>query len=213
VTHVCQIWGGYAAVYDQIHNDFPFNAGYHMMIVVIATSSTVEFGLKNVYETLIGRLTDTRDLEAMTEEDQFNARFTRDYVNFLDTALGTNLISGRGLGRLWVETSLYGPHPLRKWERKYFLTTELAVKTVYGWLIGLGTKTAYEEAKPTTAVVVNYLPAGIQLSLPDLKILKRFPDGSAIITLPRYTPFCSTPARWYGRTSLSRKSQGILRRS
>jgi hypothetical protein len=50
MTHVCQIWGGYGAVYDQIRDNFPFNAGYHMMIVVIATSSTVEFGLKNVYE-------------------------------------------------------------------------------------------------------------------------------------------------------------------
>lgn len=159
------------------------------MIMVISTSSTVEFGLKAIYETLIGRLTDTRDGEALTDEDRFNAQFARDYVDFLGTAPWYEFDFKSRLGRLWRETSLFGPHPLRKWERKYILTTELAVKTVYGWLIGLGTKTAYDPPKPTTAVVVDGLAAGITNRLPDLRILKQLPDRSSLVTLPRYAPF------------------------
>jgi hypothetical protein len=191
MTHVRQIWQSYRIVYDQIRDNFPFNGGYHVMIVVIATSSTAEFGLKAIYETLIGRLTDTRDGEAMTEEDQFNAKLTRDYVDFIETVPWYEFDFKSRLKKFWSETSLFGAHPLRKWERKYILTTELVVKTVYGWLIGLGTKTAYEQPLLTTAVVVDRLPAEVPSKLPDLKVLQSLPGNSAIVTLPRYAPFNS----------------------
>lgn len=189
MVHVYQIWEGYRMVYDQIRGNYPFNTGYHVMILVISTSSTVEFGLKAAYETLIGRLTDTPDGESLTEEDQFNAKFARDYVTFLDTAPWYEFDFKSRLVKLWTETSLVGSHPLRKWERKYILTTELAVKTVYGWLIKLGTRTAYDRPQLTTAVVVDHLPYGIQDRLPDLKILKTIPNQGTLILLPRYAPF------------------------
>ncbi len=189
MSHVYQTWESYRVVYNQIRGNFKFNTGYHVMILVIAVSSTAEFGLKAVYETLIGRVTDTRNGGALTEEDRFNATFARDYVDFIGTAPWYEFDFKSRLGKLWSETSLSGPHPLRKWERKYILTTELAVKTVYGWLIKLGTRTAYERPILKTAVVVDHLPAGIEARLPDLEVLKKLPDGSAVITLPRYAPF------------------------
>jgi len=190
-AHTYQMWESYGAVYDQIRESFPFNTGYHVMIMVISVSSTAEFGIKSAYETIIGRLTDTRDGEAMTEEDQFNAKFAHDYVTFLNTAPWYDFDFKSRLGKLWTKTSFFGPHQLRKWERKYILTTELTVKTVYGWLMGIGTHTAYERPKLVTAVVVDRLPDGLQSKLPDLQILKTLPDGSALITLPRYAPFAT----------------------
>lgn len=189
MVHVYQIWEGYHDVYEQIRDNYPFNRGYHVMIVVIATSSTVEFGLKAAYETLIGRLTDTPDGEPLTAEDQFNAKFAHDYVGFLDTAPWYEFDFKSRLVKLWTDTPLFGPHPLRKWERKYILTTELAVKTVYGRVIKLGTRTAYDRPQLTTAVVVDHLPAGIQAKLPELNIVKTLPDQNVLITLPRYAPF------------------------
>ena len=82
MSHVYQIWESYRAVYDQTRGNFKFNTGYHVMIMVIATSSTAEFGLKAIYETMIGRLTDTSQNDPLTEEDHFNAKFARDYVDF-----------------------------------------------------------------------------------------------------------------------------------
>jgi len=189
MNHVYQIWESYGAVYAQTRGNFKFNTGYHVMIMVIATSSTAEFGLKSIYETMIGRLTDTGAGEPLTEEDQFNAKFSRDYVDFLGTAPWYEFDFKSRLGKLWTDTPLFGTHPLRKLERKYYLTTELAVKTVYGWLIKLGTKSAYDAPKLTTVAVVDHLPAGIQNRMKDLEVLKSLPDGSAIISLPRYAPF------------------------
>ena len=34
------------------------NPGYHLMVMVIGVSTTVEYALKSAYETLIGRLTE-----------------------------------------------------------------------------------------------------------------------------------------------------------
>src|ERR1700748_3227420 len=40
MKHVDQMWGGYGVVYDQIKGNFHFNTGYHVMIIVIAGSTT-----------------------------------------------------------------------------------------------------------------------------------------------------------------------------
>lgn len=191
MTHVRQIWGSYAVVFEQIHGTFKFNTGYHVMIMVIATSSTFEFGFKAIYETIIGRLTDTHSGEPLTDEDKFNAKFSKDYVDFLGNAPWYEFDFKSRLIKLWTDTSLFGPHPLRKWERKYILTTELAVKVVYGWLIGLGTRTAYEHPLFVTATIVDRVPPGIQSRLPDLTLLKDLPDGTKLIGIPRYAAFSS----------------------
>jgi hypothetical protein len=78
---------------------------------------------------------------------------------------------------------------VRKWERKYILTTELAVKVVYGWLIKLGTRSAYEPPKPETAVVAGNLPEGISNRLPEVKVVKNLPGSLTLLKLPRYAPF------------------------
>jgi len=170
MAHVYQLWESYAVIYDQIRDNFAFNTRYHVMIMVIAVSSTVEFVLKGAYETVVGRLTGTQG--PLTDEDRFNATFARDYVTFIATAPWYEFDFKSRLAQLWSQTSLLGRYPLRKWERRYILTTELAVKTVYGWLIGLGTRTAYERPIPKTAVVVESIP-----------------NGPALLTLPRYAPF------------------------
>jgi hypothetical protein len=93
------------------------------------------------------------------------------------------------LVKLWTGTGWWGPDMLRKWERKYALTSEYASKAVYGWLIKKATKASYDEPLPVTAVVVDRLPEGIESELPELKVLQRLPDGSVLITLPRYEAF------------------------
>jgi len=55
-----------------------------------------------------------------------------------------------------------------KWERKYWLTSELLVKMAYGKLIGIGTNEVYEKAIPSTAVIL---------------------ENDSIVMLPRYDKF------------------------
>src|SRR3954465_15510044 len=71
MTHTAQIWKSYRIVNQQIKGNFPTNWGYHFMIWVIGVSTTVEYSIKACYETIVGRITDTR--QPLTAEDQFNA--------------------------------------------------------------------------------------------------------------------------------------------
>lgn len=161
MSHTAQIWESYRIVNDQIKDNFPTNTGYHFMIWVIGSSASVEYSIKAWYETIIGRITDT--YEVKTEEDKFNTKFTQDYVDFIKDRPWYEFDFKSRLKSLWTSTSLFGDNFFRKIERKYILTSELLVKYVYGKLIGLGTKTVYAEALPTTAVTLEndslqYLP-------------------------------------------------------
>lgn len=123
------------------------------MIWVIGVSTTVEYSLKALYESTMGRLTDTGAV--ITDEDKFYAAFTQDYVNFIKDTPWYEFGFKIQLKNLWTNTSLFGNHIFRKLDRKYILTAELLVKWGYGKLIGLGTKQVYGEALPTTLVITE----------------------------------------------------------
>jgi len=188
MKHVDQMWKGYEVVYHQIEGNFPFNTGYHAMIVVIAGSTTIEYGLKSFYETIIGRITDTAPGGDLTDEDKFNAAYERSYVKFIEALPWYEYNFNHQLKLLWSDVPMSGPHLFRKLERRYYLTTELMIKSGYGWLIGLGTKSVYETASLKTAVIINK-PADLAEAnriLPDLKVL---PNGMLLTDLPRYADF------------------------
>ncbi|WP_426583534.1 hypothetical protein [Mucilaginibacter sp. R-33] len=188
LKHVDQMWGGYGVMYDQIKGNFPFNTGYHVMIWVIAGSTTVEYGIKSFYETIVGRVTDISSNEEMTAEDKFNADYEQSYVKFIEALPWYEYDFNHQLKMLWSSTSFSGPHLLRKLERRYYLTTELLVKSGYGWLIGLGTKSAYETASLQTAVMMDRLPTGLDTTgfMHNVKVL---PNGMVLANLPRYAEF------------------------
>lgn len=166
MSHTRQIWESYSIVNNQIKDNFPRNKGYHLMIWVTGSSASVEYSIKALYETLVGRITDTKNV--ITDEDKFNAKFTEDYVNFIKDKPWYEFDFKSRLKNLWSETALLGNNPFRKIERKYILTSELLVKWGYGKLIGLGTKQVYDEALPNTKVVLQ---------------------DNTIVDLPRYDKF------------------------
>lgn len=186
MSHTAQIWESYNIVNNQIKDNFPTNTGYHFMIWVIGSSASVEYIIKSWYETSIGRITDT--YETITDEDKFNAKFTQDYVDFIKERPWYEFDFKTRLFSLWTTTSLFGDNVVRKFERKYILTSELFVKFIYGKLIQLGTQTVYNVALPTTAVIIDSLHVN---NIP-FKIEKRFSDKSVLINLPRYDKFNSS---------------------
>src|SRR5262249_11608734 len=113
----------------------------------------------------------------------------QDYVDFIRAHPFYQYGFFDQLVRLWKQTSLWGPDMLRKWERKYALTSEYGAKAIYSWIIKKATQASYDPTIDVTAVHVDRLPAGIEAELPELKVLKPFPDGSALITVPRYDAF------------------------
>jgi hypothetical protein len=188
IGHICQFWQGYGAVHDVTKKDYPFNFEYHVMVNVIGVSTTLEYALRKAYETLIGRVSELTT-SALTEEDRYGAEVAQDYVDFIRDKPWYEYDFAAKLRGLWTRTSLFGPGLLRKWERKYALTTEYLVKAAYGWLIGLGTRASFERPLEVTAVVIDRVPAGLEKEFPDFKVLQPLEGGGALALVPRYEAF------------------------
>jgi FAD/FMN-containing dehydrogenase/uncharacterized membrane protein YhaH (DUF805 family)/SAM-dependent methyltransferase len=186
--HLGQFWSSYGSVREATRK-YPYNSEYHLMIQVIGVSTTIEYGMKSTYETLVGRLTEPLRPADPTAEDRFLARFAQDYVDFIRVRPWYEYDFVSELRRLWTETPAWGTGMLRKWERRYALTTELGLKAIYGWMLGKVTQASYGEAGSDTAVVVDRLPPSVGKELPAVKILEKRADGSAVLIVPRYEAF------------------------
>ena len=193
-AHVGQFWQAYGAVTHEVSR-FPFNGGYHLMIGVIGTSTTVEYSLKGVYEHTIGRLAEaTVTGHEPVPEERFAAAYAQRYVDFIRVDPWYLFDFGTELKTLWSDVPTHGPNLIRRWERRFLLTTELLVKSGYGKLIKLGTRSIYDAPRPVTAVVLTsplpHDPAGH----PELVVLQAA-GRETLATIPRYEGF-TTYARW-----------------
>jgi hypothetical protein len=138
---------------------------------VIGLSTTVEYGLKGLYERLIGHFTELTSGGADTAEDAIAAANAQSYVDFIKHTPWYEFDFTAPLANLWTKAGATGAKPWRKWERKYALTSEYAVKSGYAWLIGKATRASYERPSSETYAVVNR-------------------QGSVTLTkLPRYQAF------------------------
>lgn len=193
--HIGQFWQGYGAVSEATRDAYPTNFGYHLMVMVIGVSTTVEYSLKYAYETLIGRLTEAARRHGPTDEDRFAAGVAQDYVDFIRVRPWYEYDFGAKLAALWREVPMHGADPVRKWERRWMLSTEYGAKAAYGWLIGRLTRLSYDEPLPVTALVLDRLPQGLQAALPLIKVLDQHLSGppaarpEVLVTVPRYEAF------------------------
>jgi hypothetical protein len=184
--HVRQFWGAYRQVIDATRA-YPFNGEYHTMIGVIGVSTTVEYGLKGAYETLVGRLTELTTTPNATPEDRLATQQARAYVEFVRVRPWYEFDFMRGLEALWTDTPLWGPDPLRKWERRYILTTEWLVKAAYGAVLEKAAHSTYAIPQITTYAVLD----GPVAALPGAGVPapEQRAGGHALVALPRYQGF------------------------
>jgi hypothetical protein len=185
--HIGQLWSSYGQVIHQTRaRDEPTNWGYHVMIMVIGVSTTVEYAIRSAYEQLIGRVSALSG--GRTTEDDFGAQVAQEYVDFIRVRPWYEFDFTARLKRLWTQTSFSGPHLFRKLERRYALTTEYLVKAVYGKIIEKATHSAYEKPILTTSVVVGPWPA-CERPPPDAALISQPKEDEALLSLPRYQDF------------------------
>lgn len=188
VGHIQQLWSSYSSVIrEQIRQDYPKNLGYHVMILVISSSTTVEYGLRWIYENSIGRISWALSSGQATNEDQYAAKVAQEYVDFIRQQPWYLFDFTDKLKKLWSTVPATGPDMFRKWERRYALTTEYLIKAAYGKVIELATHTAYEPALMTTQVQVDHFNDEIHVS--GVKLVRQLANGSAVIVVPRYYDF------------------------
>jgi hypothetical protein len=192
IGHSGQFWSSYKAVTDEtIARKMPFNAGYHLMVMVIGVSTTVEYAIKFAYESTIGRLTEGFTFQKIAE-DKFAAQYAQDYVDFIRDLPWYQYDFLKQLRTLWATVPNQEGHSIRKWERRFSLTTELLLKAGYGKLIGLATGSIYDTPLLVTSVVVtpsDTLIAAKSSAFPAIQVLKQFSTNQSLITIPRYEKF------------------------
>jgi hypothetical protein len=174
-SHIGQFWSSYGVVYERTRDEFPFNGEYHTVLTVIGISTTVEYGIKGAYEYTIGRLSERSAGAEFTQEDRLGAAVAQEYVDFIVERPWYEFDFFSCFKRLWTDTSFFGSNMLRKLERKYVLSSEYLVKSVYAKLIGFGSSASFDAPVHKTAVVASW---------PGLESQR-----TELIYLPRYQPF------------------------
>ena len=184
---VGQYWRYYKQACRATKRVYPFNAGNHLMLGVIGMSFWAENVAKGLYENTIGVLTENIGFYH-TDEDLFARKTAQEYAEFIHTTPWYEFPFAMKLKRLWTQTPLWGPEPVRKWERRLVLSVEYTVKAVYGWLIGLGTRGVYQ---PEDLVIHAWLDDAPQRIFADIRIrkVKTLGPRSYIVALPRYAAF------------------------
>ena len=186
--HLGQFWGGYRVVAREA-GKFPFNGGYHLMIVVIGVSTTVEYTLRGIYEHTIGRIAEAMlPTHANLPEERFAAGYAQRYVDKIRVDPWYKFDFAAELRTLWSDVPRGGWEQVRRWERRYALTTELIVKAAYARIIGYGSESVYEAPKPVTAIVLDHPPAANAPDLAEFAVL-RTGDRRELATVPRYQAF------------------------
>ena len=181
-----QYWDYYGAMCDASRSLHSFDPGVHLMLGVIGVSFTAENGVKAIYENSAGRLTEWLGSHA-TPEDAFAQRTAAEYGRFVHTVPWYEFPFASKIAALWYETPLWGPAPIRKWERRAALTAEYAVRAGYAWLIRQGTGAVYDAEAARIHAWID-APASAFIDARVRKV-KDLPGGSSIITLPRFGAF------------------------
>lgn len=185
--HTAQLWQGYAAAAGAVPSEEPVNVGYHVMILVIATSTSAEYALRAAYESSIGAFAEALETSGPSAEERYGAKVARDYERFLRQEPWYKFDYVAALTGLWTDVPLLGPSPLRGWERRYALTTEYVAKAAYAAAIGFGTAASYDPALPSTVVVIDAPPRLGEV--PGVTDVQPLGTNATLATLPRYEAF------------------------
>jgi hypothetical protein len=182
-----QYWGYYRDICRITKGEYPFDTGVHLMLMVIGASFSAENAVKGLYENSLGRVTEWVSSHD-TEEDAFAYKTAREYGTFMHTVPWYEFPFGTKLAGLWRDTPFWGPHVIRKWERRAALSTEYGVKAAYGWIIRRTTQAAYEPEDLEIHVWIDHAPEAI-FSDPRVRKVKEMSPRSFIVIIPRYEEF------------------------
>ncbi len=181
---VKEYWNLYSQV-DELTERYPSNFGYKAMLWVIGSSYSLELLVKGAYENTFGRMTEALTSDAGTEEDRLIAKYNQEYGKFIHLRPFVEFSYWSCLKDFWAKSGFFGENFIRKSERKMWFSTEFLVKTVYAWVLGLGSQAAYgAEAERIYAVVQG----PDMIKSPHVKVLTTDHD-THLISVTRYDVF------------------------
>jgi hypothetical protein len=192
VGSVGTFWRSYLGTYGAAKERYDVDAGTHVMLGVIGTSTAIEYGLKGLYENTIGRLSELNFPDGGTAEDKYAAQVARDYAMLIATKGWYEFGFMDALEGLWTQVPMTGPGFFRKWERRFALSAEYLVKAAYASVIGAGTAAGYAPDETTRyALAVGWSDslAAADSSHPGFRAVKQLDRGYTLLAVPRYDPY------------------------
>jgi hypothetical protein len=180
-------WGAMSTACGVTTREYPFDNGQQLALGVLGAGHTAEQLFKGAYERTLGRLSEWLS-GTDTPEDRFAAETARELARFEHGALWQQYPFFTRLKALWGTTPAWGPHPLRKWERRAVLSVEYGVKAVCAWVGRLvAASPAERDVARLHAWVGGTTAAAIQAN--GAELVSTVGPGSYIVTLPRGDAF------------------------
>lgn len=193
LSSIEQYWFGYCAVYRITRNKYEMNWGDHMMLIVIGTSLSAEYAIKSIYENTIGRLSEWSSSHQQVDEDHYAAKIAQEYADFIPYRPWFEFSFLQSLTGLWKDTSFAGSHMPRKLERKFNLSLEYSVKSVYASLIAKGSNAAYGTANQDTYVWIKNVPDNVFTTEykngTKVRMIRKINDKEYIAAIPHEQSF------------------------
>jgi hypothetical protein len=186
---IYQYWHGYCMICEITHSRHQFSMGGHVMEVVLGTSFALEYAIRGAYEKSIGAFSEWTASDKLVEEDAYAARVARDYTDFVYTRPFYEFHFAHAFAGLWGETSFWGPHAFRKFERKAILSVDYGLESIYSEIIEKLSHLTYGVEPTETYASVENAPETIFQKYPHIRQVRDLGGGSYVVSIPRYQEF------------------------
>ncbi len=187
VTAARDYWGAVGTACGVTTREYPFNAGQQITLGILGAGHTAEHLLKGAYEGTLGRASEWL-FSTDTAEDRLAAQVAGELARFERGAPWQQFPFGARLPQLWSATPMWGPHVLRKWERRAVLSVEYGIKALCASAARLiAGVPADKDTARLHAWVGSATPAVLQAN--GAELVSTVGPGSFIVTLPRGDAF------------------------
>jgi hypothetical protein len=184
-----QYWRAYCVICGLTQSRHQFNFGDHLSSFVLGGSFALEYSIRGAYEQTVGRLSEWSSSHELVEEDEYAARVAREYADFVYIRPFYEFHFAHALKQLWKETPLRGKHPIRKWERKFILSTDYAIEAIYAKAMQLASHLTYGIESAETYTWIESAPESVFREFPRVKIVAETARQSYVVVIPRYQEF------------------------
>jgi hypothetical protein len=189
VASIGQYWKSYCFICGLTQSRHQFNFGDHLSSFVLGGSFALEYSIRGAYEQTIGRLSEWTSSHELVEEDAYAARVAREYADFVYIRPFYEFHFAHALKQLWKETPFWGKHPVRKWERKFILSVDYGLESIYAWILEKASHLTYGVESDETYAWIENAPATLFQEFPRIKNVKQVGPQSFVVIIPRYQEF------------------------
>lgn len=150
LTHIYQFWKSYFKIYKEVRKTYKFNTEYHIMIMTIGISTSIEYLVKSLYGNTIYRFIDFISSNRIEEED-LAYKINTDYVISIKDEPWYKFDFYSYLKPLWSIKI----KSIKSIERKISISIELLIKHVYAKAIQKASEKSFEKPSMNTFVLVE----------------------------------------------------------